>query len=88
MSYDMFTTEEMDEIISAANRRRQYHVINDEEHKEPAAIKIMDEEGNLLVKLNGPMSMTAAGAFIQAMEDKKCGLINVAIRHFEQKERD
>ncbi len=53
-----------------------YYVTNDSSNEEPSYIKVIDEEGTTLVYLHGPMSMFAAGAFINALEKNTDGNSN------------
>jgi hypothetical protein len=57
---------------------KTFSVVNDSSDREASAIKVIDGDGRTLVAIKGPMSMATAGAFIQALEDDKPGLIALA----------
>ena len=57
-----------------------YAVENDPTVKEASGILIRSlESGEVLVRLSGPMSVSAAGAFIVCMKNKHDDLIHVAV---------
>ncbi|KKL05411.1 hypothetical protein LCGC14_2606340 [marine sediment metagenome] len=56
------------------------HVTNDISNDEPSYIKVVDGDNNILVYLHGPMSMYAAGAFIQRQNES--GDIHTALEHW------
>ena len=61
-----------------------YHIINDSSNDIPSYIKIIDDKEKILVCLNGPMSMFAAGAFIKAQEEQLDSCLNIAMQHWKR----
>ena len=59
-----------------------YKVVNDPENEERSYIKVVDENNNVLVYLNGPMSMFAAGAFIKMLPDAE-NCIKITMEHWD-----
>jgi len=52
-------------------------IVKDNSDTNLSSLKIVDDEGNILVKFSGPMSYCAAGAFIKYHDEK--GLVRFAL---------
>ena len=60
-----------------------YQVIQTPGHKEPSEISVVSDE-EVVVRLSGPMSFFAAGAFILANRAKADDCVYVAMQLFEK----
>ena len=58
-----------------------YKIMNDPSNKEPSYIKAVDEDNNDVVYFHGPMSMAAAGSFIQRQKEHNSD-IHIALEYW------